>query len=404
MANTYKNILKYGSYQNYLDLQSKDADVLYFCTDNGKLFKGSVDFSDRFVVCTAATLPATGVPGNVYYVSDENKFKTYLKVGGTSSYVEIGNPIDKIGTSTTSTITNTSADDHVPSTKNVYKYGQEILAQAIGGSSTVKNVSADSTNDGKIVLTYGDDSTTEVTVNGAIISVAASASTSAAIDILAADDATSTAVVVPGVLTGAAAGTNAGEISITNSTAADSTTIVVPGVVATVADKTTADATFTVTPTTGTAYDVTVTGVVTTPTWNGTTRTLILPVAGGSSVTVDIGKDIFVQEGYYDTTNKNIVLILNNDDPADPQHPIIIPASALVDVYTGGATTSASVTVSTSNVITAAVKIDTSLDTTTDVNAITVVDDTNGGLRVSLAPVYEEIAALAGATAVWGTF
>ena len=397
MANTYKNILRYGTYANYLDIQQKDPDVLYFCTDNGKLFKGTIDFSDRFVNVTAATLPAVAnaVPGNIYYVSDEAKFKT--KIG--NAYVEIGNPIDAIGDSTTSTITNSSTDDHIPSSKNVYTYGQEILAQAIGGDAVVKDVTNGSA-DGKVLVTYGDDSTSEFALAGALISVTASQGTAATVDILAADDTTSTAVTVPGVVTAAVAGTNAGEINLTNSTAANSTTITVPGVVATIADSTT-EAAFTVTPTTGTAYDVTVSGVVTTPTWNSTTRSLTLPVAGGSSVVVDIGKDIFVQQGYYDTTNKNIVLILNNDDPSDPQNPIIIPAAALVDVYTGGATSTATVTVSTTNEITATVKIDSATG-----NSLQVVAGEGGGLRVDLSAyaLDENLTALATATAEWGTF
>ena len=400
MANSYKNILKYGSYSSYLalvDSSAIDNDVLYFCTDNGKLFKGTVDFTDRFVSCTAATLPATSaaVPGNIYYVSDEAKFKTLIG----NAYVEIGNPIDKIGDSTTSTITNASSDDHVPSAKNVYTYGQEILAQAVGGSAVVKAV-GNGTADGKIQVTMGDDSTSEFALAGAVVSITASASSAATVDVTAADDTQATPVVVPGVITNAAAGSGAGEIDLTNSTAANSTTITVPGIVASIADATTAGS-FAVTPTTGTAYDVAVSGVVTTPTWNSTTRSLTLPVVGGESVVVDIGKDIFVQEGYYDTTNKNIVLILNNDDPSDPQNPIIIPAAALVDVYTGAATTTATVTVSTTNEITAAVKIDQATG-----NAIQVVTGENGGLRVDLSAyaLDENLEALAAATAEWGTF
>lgn len=400
MANSYKNILKYGSYASYLALVASsgiDNDVLYFCTDNGKLFKGTVDFTDRFVSCTAATLPAvsSAVPGNIYYVSDEAKFKTVIN----DAYVEIGNPIDKIGDSTTSTITNSSSDDHVPSAKNVYKYGQEILAQAVGGSGVVKAV-GNGTADGKIQVTMGDDTTSEFALAGAVVSITASASSAATVDVTAADDTQATPVVVPGVITAAAAGSNAGEIDLTNSTAANSTTITVPGIVATIADATTAGS-FAVTPTTGTAYDVAVSGVVTTPTWNSTTRSLTLPVVGGESVVVDIGKDIFVQEGYYDTTNKNIVLILNNDDPSDPQNPIIIPAAALVDIYTGISTTTATVTVSTSNEISAAVKIDQATG-----NAIQVVSGDNGGLRVDLSAyaLDENLEALAAATAEWGTF
>lgn len=408
MANTYKNILRYGSQAGYNALVAGsqiDNDVLYFCTDTGKLYKGTVDFTDRFVSVTAATLPeaANAIPGNIYYVSDESKFKTLIN----GAYVEIGNPIDKIGDSTTSTITASSSDDHVPSSKNVYAYGQEILAQATGGAAVVKDVS-NGTADGKIQVTYGDNSTSEFALAGAIVDIAASASTAATVDITATDDTQATPLTVPGVVTAAAAGSNAGEIAFTNSTAANSTTVVVPGVVASIENKTAEDAVFTVTPTTGNAYDVTLSGVVKTPTWNSTTRSLTLPVAGGETVTVDIGKDIFVQSGYYDTTNKNIVLILNDDDPLAPTKPIIIPAAALVDVYTGAETPTAQVTVSTTNVITTDVKVDQHANNSITIASDTVVDNVTvkGGLRVDLTAyaLDENLVALAAATSEWGTF
>ena len=404
---TYKNILKYGTLAAYKALVTAseiDEDVLYFCTDEKKLYKGTVDFTDRFVSVTAATLPAASaaIPGNIYYVSDEHKFKTLIG----NAYVEIGNPIDAVGSGTTSTITASSADDHVPSAKNVYLYGQEILEAAQGGSGVVKAV-GNGSEDGVIQVTMGDDSTSEFAIAGVLVSVSANASAAATLDVLAADDTTASTVVVPGVLTGAAAGTNAGEIDLTNSTGANSTTITVPGVVASIANTTTA-AVLAVTPTTGTAYDVTLNGVVTTPTWNNTTRSLTLPVAGGEAVVVDIGKDIFVQAGYYDTTTQSIVLILNNDDPEHPENPIIVPAASLVDAYTGGETTTATVTVSTTNEITAAVKLDQHAGNAITIAADTVEDNvtTKGGLRVDLSAyaLDADLTALAAATAQWGTF
>ena len=372
---TYKNILKYGTLAAYKALVTAseiDEDVLYFCTDEKKLYKGTVDFTDRFVSVTAATLPAASaaIPGNIYYVSDEHKFKTLIG----NAYVEIGNPIDAVGSGTTSTITASSADDHVPSAKNVYLYGQEILEAAQGGSGVVKAV-GNGSEDGVIQVTMGDDSTSEFAIAGVLVSVSANASAAATLDVLAADDTTASTVVVPGVLTGAAAGTNAGEIDLTNSTGANSTTITVPGVVASIANTTTA-AVLAVTPTTGTAYDVTLNGVVTTPTWNNTTRSLTLPVAGGEAV--------------------------------EEVNPIIVPAASLVDAYTGGETTTATVTVSTTNEITAAVKLDQHAGNAITIAADTVEDNvtTKGGLRVDLSAyaLDADLTALAAATAQWGTF
>lgn len=85
-----------------------------------------------------------------------------------------------------------------------------------------------------------------------------------------------------------------------------------------------------------TTHDVVVKGVVTTPTWNGVSRVLTLPVAGGETVTVNIGKDIFIdstaQNGYNASTG-NIELYLNDGDGSHEPTKIEVPASSLVDTY-----------------------------------------------------------------------
>lgn len=390
MANAYTQIFRQGTYAQYQALAEKNDNLLYFCTDNGKLYKGSVDFTDSFVVVTAENLPATGVASKIYYISDQAKFKTYLN----GAYVEIGNPIDKQGSSSTSTITDSSTDDHVPSAKNVYTYGQEILA-AIGGEDVVKEVEA-GTASGKVKVTKGDDSSAEFVVPDVLVGVAAG-STAAQVSFTQAGESDPVLVTVPGVITDAVAGSNAGEVSLTNSTSASSKTITVPGVAATIADKAATDAAFTVTPTTGDAYDVTVSGVVTTPTWNTTNRILTLPVSGGQAVEVNIGRDLVLKSGYYDTTAKEIVLVLNDEDETE----IRVDVTALIDIYTGGETSTVSVDVSSSNVITAAVKLDQAAG-----NAIEIVTGDNGGLRVDLSDyaLDENLQALATATTTWGTF
>lgn len=329
----YPKLLRAGTYAQYQAITTKDNNVLYFCTDNGKLFKGSIDFTNSLVSVTASSLPSTGVPGKIYYVTDQNKWKTYIG----SAYVEIGNPIDTQGSSTTSTITSTSPDDHVPSAKNVYTYGQEILAAASGGSAVVKNVEA-GTADAKIKVTKGDNTSSQFAV---------------------------------------------------------------PGVVTAVSDNSSVDAgiKFTKTNTSGTTADtnVLVTGVVTTPTWNNTSRILTLPVSGGTTVEVNIGKDLVISSGYYDSTNKQLVLILNDEEETE----IRIDVEDLIDIYVGGSTSTASVSVSSDNIITSAVKIDQATG-----NAITVVSGTNGGLRVDLSDyaLQDDLDALATATTSWGTF
>ncbi len=362
MANTYTQILRQGTYAQYQALATKDSNLLYFCTDNGKLYKGTVDFTDSFVSVTAAELPAAAnaVPGKIYYVSDEARFCT--KIG--DALVSIERTLDVAASDSTSSITASSVDSHVPSSKNVYLYGQEILAQATGGSAVVKNVEAGEVVGG-VKVTKGDNSSTTFIVPG-LVSAAVAGSNAAEIAITNTTDASSTTITVPGVVTAVAGGSNDAEITITNSTGSASTTVTVPG-------------------------------VVTTPTWDSTARVLSLPVSGGTAVEVNIGKDIFLERGYYDTTTKELVLVLN--DPSETE--IRVPVVSLIDVYTGGVTDSASVSVSSQNVITANVKLDQATG-----NAITVVSGENGGLRVDLSAyaLNENLEALAGATTAWGSF
>ncbi len=127
--------------------------------------------------------------------------------------------------------------------------------------------------------------------------------------------------------------------------------------------------------------DVKLAGLTVNPTWNPETRQLVLPVtqADGttSNVTVNIGKDIFLKSGTYDSETKEIVLVLNDDDETE----IRIPASALYNDYTGGSTNTATVSIDgTTHEITTGVKVDSAAG-----NAITVVAGEGGGLRVDLS-------------------
>lgn len=119
---------------------------------------------------------------------------------------------------------------------------------------------------------------------------------------------------------------------------------------------------------------VIVPGVVTTPTYDAATRKITLPVTGKEAIVIELGKDIFVDsaaDNKYNAETGNIELHLNDGTMIE------IPAESLVDVYTGGETTSAKVTVSDGNVITVDVKLSSA-----EGNAIT--NDGNG-LFLSLA-------------------
>ena len=103
----------------------------------------------------------------------------------------------------------------------------------------------------------------------------------------------------------------------------------------------------------GTTFDIALQGVTVSPTWDDSTRVLTLPVVGAngqtSNVTVNIGKDIFLESGHYDSDTKEIVLVLNDE----AQTEIRVPASALYNDYQGGSTNSGTVAIdATSHVIT----------------------------------------------------
>jgi hypothetical protein len=415
MANVYTQILRQGTYAQYQALTTKDANLLYFCTDNGKLYKGSVDFTDNFVVVTAATLPTTGVAGKIYYESDTKKFKTYIG----SAYVDITFPVD---TYTDASIGKNSDENHVPTSKNVYEYGQVIKSEVIGGKDVVKNIVAGSTAATE-TITYGDNTTGTVTVPGVATGLAAT--TDAAKVSLTMSTGNAVNVVVPGVATGISASKDAAKVSLTMSTGS-AVDVVVPGVITAVANKASVDGAIDVTDSAGNTSEVLVSGVVTTPTWDASSRVLTLPVAGGTSVEVNIGKDIFLDpdaDNKYDPETNQIILYLNDGAGGEPTK-IEIPVAGMIPVYSGASTTTATVAIDKSLAISANVKVDKHTG-----NAITIASDTEdgegntitGGLRVDLTAYAttaqlqtltdgavktntDNIAALAAATTAWGSF
>lgn len=105
----------------------------------------------------------------------------------------------------------------------------------------------------------------------------------------------------------------------------------------------------------GATSDVALKGVVTVPTYDADSRTLTMPYVDtdgtNKSVVMALGKDMVVKSGAYDTTSKKIVLTLTDDSTVE------IPASALVDVYTGETTNTIAVSVSADNKVSAEVRV-----------------------------------------------
>lgn len=124
----------------------------------------------------------------------------------------------------------------------------------------------------------------------------------------------------------------------------------------------------------GEAVKTVMTGVVNNPTYDSTTRKITLPVYGGKNLVIELGRDAFVDSGAYNTTTKCLELVLTSGDK------VTIPVESLIDVYTGLATPSVTVTVSADNKISANVKLSATAN-----NALTIEED---GLYVGLPDAY----------------
>lgn len=152
MANTYPKILLAGTQAAYDALQAKDENKLYFCTDSGKIYKGTVDFSNSVVF--AATKPEKPVVGKVYVLADTNTVEVY---NGTAWTV--------VSYPTSTTISEASTNVQVASAKAVFDFVTEKIAEVTGGANVVTAV-AEGTDAGTFTYTTGDNQSHTVTLNG----------------------------------------------------------------------------------------------------------------------------------------------------------------------------------------------------------------------------------------------
>lgn len=118
----------------------------------------------------------------------------------------------------------------------------------------------------------------------------------------------------------------------------------------------------------------TMTGIVHEPTYDAETRTIKLPVFGGDTLTIALGKDLVVKSGIYNTETHEIELTITTGEV------IKIPVGSLIDIYVGVATSTATVTVSDDNKISVAVRVSAKAN-----NSITIEDD---GLYVAVPDAY----------------
>ena len=147
---TYPNILKYGLQTSYDALGVKDSNVLYFCTDTKKIYKGDIDFTDSVVL--AATKPATGIiAGKLYVLADTGTVEVYA--GG--AWHVVSYPV-------ATTISASSDDVHVATAKAVY----DAIQNAISGGSVVNEVKASATEGNITVVSNGQEK--DVVVHGVV--------------------------------------------------------------------------------------------------------------------------------------------------------------------------------------------------------------------------------------------
>lgn len=124
----------------------------------------------------------------------------------------------------------------------------------------------------------------------------------------------------------------------------------------------------------GEPVTTTLTGVVHEPTYDSTTRTIKLPVFGGDTLTIALGKDLVVTSGTYNAKDKNIELTITSGDV------IKIPVGSLIDIYVGVATSTAEVAVSSDNKISVNVRVSAKAN-----NSIVIEED---GLYVAVPDAY----------------
>ncbi|MGL5751237.1 MAG: hypothetical protein ACRCXT_11955 [Paraclostridium sp.] len=152
-------------------------------------------------------------------------------------------------------------------------------------------------------------------------------------------------------------------------------------------DKATKDLKFTKN---GEEHAVAIDGFVAGASYDGATGVLSFAVEGGEAININLPKDNFVNNGYYDEATQEIVLELTQGGE------VRIPAIDLVDIYRFGSTSSIQMTHNLeTNDVSAAVRISTKAG-----NALSVVEDgSDDGLFVEHTDISGKIDKLEGSKA-----
>lgn len=146
---------KTGTSTAFKALETKDSNTLYFLNDTFQLYKGNSLYSKSYKV--VETLPETGVEGVLYVVTSA---KTLYEYDGTKFNVAFSNQVDN-------TVTQTGKN--AVSGKAVYNYVLNAISNLAGGDGTlVTDVTYDSENHGKLIVSKGTDNDTTVTLTGLV--------------------------------------------------------------------------------------------------------------------------------------------------------------------------------------------------------------------------------------------
>ena len=163
---TYPNILKFGLQASYNSLAVKDPNVLYFCTDSKKIYKGTIDFTDSVVVSTKAADVTAPLVGKLYVFAETGTTEIYTG----SEWKVVSYPVS-------TTIDAASDNVHVPTAKAVYDFVESEIAELAGGAEVVKSIASTNGTEGSITYTTGDDQTHDVALKGVVTTPAYDATT-----------------------------------------------------------------------------------------------------------------------------------------------------------------------------------------------------------------------------------
>lgn len=149
----YTKILNAGTQAAYDALETKNSNLLYFCTDTGKLYKGDVDFTNSLVA--AASKPEKPVAGKIYFLADTNTVESYVN----GAWKVLSYPV--------ATTVGVSSDDvHAVSAKAVYDAIQAAIDGLAKEADVVTDVSTSPVSGSLSVTKNGIAS--DVTISGVV--------------------------------------------------------------------------------------------------------------------------------------------------------------------------------------------------------------------------------------------